>query len=126
VLRMPEEEQVIPQVERVYSLLTMEDQDFDTFRVKGNFAFARKRPLNMPGSTASLQIEVALQRACLRAQSDPSFKHRLLQTTPDAMAEISGLEPQHFRHLRLIESSLRSPSAPDINEAGILTHALEA
>jgi hypothetical protein len=42
------------------------------------------------------------------------------------MAEISGLEPQHFRHLRLIESSLRSPSAPDINEAGILTHALEA
>lgn len=126
VLRMPEDEQVVAQVERVYSLLTMEDEDFDTFRVKGNFAFARKRPLNMPGSATALKIEVALQRACLRAQSDPSFRHRLLQATSDALAEVSELEPQHFRHLRLIESRLRSPSAPDINETGILTHALEA
>jgi predicted O-methyltransferase YrrM len=126
VLRMPEEEQVIPQVERVFSLLVLEDQSFDTFRIKGNFAFARKRTSDMPGSPEALHVEVSLQQACLRAQADPSFKQKLLLSPSDALAEASGTEPTRFRHVRIIESALRSPSAPDLSETGILTHALEA
>jgi predicted O-methyltransferase YrrM len=125
VRRMTEEEQTMPQVERVFSLLTMKDTDFDTFRLQGSFGFAHKRPLSMPGSEQDLKIERLIAIAAQRAHLDSEFRQRLLRYPALILADLSGHDEQMFRHVRFVESDSLSPSEPDRSENGLLTHSLE-
>jgi predicted O-methyltransferase YrrM len=125
VLRMSEEEQVIPQVDRVFSLLTLKDNGFDTFRRINRLGIARKRPDSVPSSPAALFVETQVCAAAHLARTDPALRHRLLQQPARVLSEVSGREERLFRHVRFAESTLWSALEPDLGENGILTHFLE-
>ena len=125
VLQLPEEEQVTPQVERVFTLLVMRDNNFDTFRRIGRFGFARKRDQTSPDSSADLLIENQVCAAASLARKDPHLRQRLLLYPASTMHEISGHDEARFHWLRFAESNLWSPLKPDCDENGILTHFLE-
>ena len=125
VLRMSEEEQTAPQIERVFSLLTMRDPGFDTFRIRPPFAFARKRPLSSPGDAESLFVEQRVAKAANLSHTDPVFRKRLLHDPARTLAAIAGDDIARFRHVRFVESHLRSPSEPNLGDNGVLTHVLD-
>jgi predicted O-methyltransferase YrrM len=125
VLRMSEEEQTTPQIERVFSLLTLRDPSFDTFRIRPPFAFARKRLLSAPATPESHLIEQQVARAADLAHIDPVFRDHLLHNPAHTLAGINNDDVTRFRHVRFVESYLRSPSEPDLAESGILTHVLD-
>jgi predicted O-methyltransferase YrrM len=125
VRRMPEEEQTVPQVERVFSLLVMRDRNFDTFRKKAGFGFARKRPAKMPGTAESLCVELAVCQAAARAEVDGEWRNRLLREPAPALAEISGEPVELFAHVRFLESPSWAPEEPHLSANGLLTHMLE-
>jgi hypothetical protein len=125
VRRLPEEEQVTPQVERVFTLLTMKDPQFDTFRRIGNLGMARKRPLGSAPDPDAHFIEQQVCAAAHRARTDPALRHRFLQQPARVLAEISSKPESSFRSVRIAESGLWSPLEPDLDANGILTHFIE-
>jgi len=125
VQRMSEEEQVIPQVERVFSLLVKRDKDFDTFRMINKWGIARKRPESMPSTPSSLAVELQIYAAAHLARTDPGLRHRLLLQPAETLSEVSGQKKDQFSHVRIEESNLWSPLRPNLSDDGILTHFLE-
>src|SRR5271170_7945542 len=64
VKRMPEEEQVVPQVQRVFELLVESHPNFGSFRRMGRFGFARKKePMWSEEQRASNQVELIVASA---------------------------------------------------------------
>ena len=125
VLKMTEEEQVTAQIERVFSLLVMEDESLETFRVKGNLGIARKRLNSMLASPESQRRERVVFEAARLAYEDAPFRQKLLHRPASALAEISGQPKQCFLSVRFAENNLWAPTGPDVDEAGVTTHMLE-
>jgi predicted O-methyltransferase YrrM len=119
VQRLPEEEQVTAQVEKVFDLLVEEDPHFDTFRRQGRFAFARKRcSVWSRDQRARNNEEHIISSALERARADPEFREGLLRLPSAALASISGLPPEDFRHLRFANSGRFGPVPSEQTEAG--------
>jgi predicted O-methyltransferase YrrM len=119
VRRMPEEEQVVPQVERVFELLVESNPNFGSFRKIGRFGFARKRDAMWSQELRDRnQVDLLVASALDRARTDREFRVALLVSSAKTLSSMSARPERDFAHLRFMEGDSRSPVAPEISEYG--------
>jgi predicted O-methyltransferase YrrM len=119
VLRMPEEEQTIPQVNRVFELLVETDPHFACFRRIGQFGFARKeRSGRSREQVARKQEDLMIAKALDKARHDPEYRVLLLRSPARALSNISGRPDDEFAHLLFEETNYIAPIAPSTSEYG--------
>lgn len=125
VLRMTEEEQTTPQVERVFELLVETSPFFNSFRRLGRFGFARKRrSIWFEEERGYNEIQIAISRAAECARQDSAFRLRLLANPEETMSSMTGRSPERYRSLRFIESGQLAP-IPDRYDGSRITSFLE-
>jgi predicted O-methyltransferase YrrM len=119
VRRMPEEEQLVPQVERVFELLVETDPCFDSFRYVGQLGFARKAK---EGWSAELRMcklaEIAVGKAIERAGIDPEFRVKVLCYPARALSELSRIPEESFSKYCFVETDCVAPLSPETSEHG--------
>jgi len=119
VKRMPADEQSIPQVERVFTLLAQANPYFGFYRRVGRFGFAQKRSaLWSPEQRAGHSVEVAVSQAADRAHVDPEFREALLFSPGDAISSLTGRPPAEFEKVRFVETDDLAPASPAKNDLG--------
>ncbi len=119
VKRMPEEEQLSPQVERVFELLVETNPHFGSFRRIGRFGFAQKRyPVWSREKRAQNDEDIVISRALERARVDPEYREELLQSPSEAMSDLTGFPCQQFNHLNFVDSDSFAPISSNISEPG--------
>lgn len=119
VQRMPEEEQITPQIERVFELLVESNPYFDCFRRMGRFGFARKKEAvwskeKRDGNRVHLIVASALERA----RTDPEFRAALLLFPAKTLSNFSALPEHEFAHLSFAESGCRAPIPSEVSGYG--------
>jgi hypothetical protein len=126
VKKMPKEEQVGRQVEKVFELLVETDPHFGSFRRIGSLGFAQK--LKTFWSTEQRDIcreAVNISRAIALAYSDSKYRHELLECPDQALSALTGLPCSRFQKLRFIESDHYGPIPHTVNETGTTIVHLE-
>jgi predicted O-methyltransferase YrrM len=118
VKRMPEEEQVMPQVQQVFELLVEKDPQFGSFRRLGRFAFAQKRTAAAVGAKPANQEDILLSRAFEHARTDPAFRQALLHSPSHTLADYSGQSPAEFHHLRIVDTGALAPRSSQMLDSG--------
>jgi predicted O-methyltransferase YrrM len=119
VRRMPEEEQVVPQVGKVFELLVEADPLFGDFRRIGSFGFARKqKPTLTPQQRYDKAIEIVVSAAVTRARYDSEFRALLLSSPERALSGFSSKSADAFRHVSFFETDHGAPIPSEINEQG--------
>jgi predicted O-methyltransferase YrrM len=126
VRRMPQDEQSIPQVERVFTLLAEANPYFGFYRRLGRFGFAQKRdPVWSAQQRAQHAVEVAISVAVDRAHADPEFREDLLLSPSEAISSLTGQPAEHFEDLRFVETDSLAPTSPTKAVSGETTFYLE-
>jgi predicted O-methyltransferase YrrM len=119
VQRMPEEEQTVPQVRRVFELLVETDPHFVGFRRIGQFGFARKETAGWSKEQrAQKREDLVIAKALEQARHDPEYRVMLLRSSARALSQISGRPEAEFDHVKFEETEYIAPLAPGISEYG--------
>jgi predicted O-methyltransferase YrrM len=118
VKKLPEEEQTISQIERVFELLAEQNPYFGSYRRLDRFGFAQKQRAMWSREQRALhRAEVALCRAADRAYIDPDYRESLLLSPLEALSSTSGEPANSFKNLRFVETDCRAPLASTIDES---------
>jgi predicted O-methyltransferase YrrM len=125
VLRMTQAERETPQLDRVFSLLTLRDSAFDTFRRIGKLGFARRRTVLLEDSAYSSQLEQSVYYATRVARSNPVARQQLLWNPSTVLTGISSSTDIALCNVLFRESGLWSPREPSAEKDGTLVHFLE-
>jgi predicted O-methyltransferase YrrM len=125
VLQMTEEEQTTPQADRVFTLLAMRDEGFDTYRRIYNLGLARKRPPGLTTTASSHLVEIEVCNAASIARGDPALRHMLLEQPAHLLSKLAGKEAKMFEHVKMRESPFLCPLGPELQDDGTLVHYLE-
>jgi SAM-dependent methyltransferase len=123
---LPEDEQNVPQVERVFELLAEANPYFGSYRRLGRFGFAQKlSAVWSKEQRGRHQRELAICRAVDRAHFDPEFRQALLLSPIETISSFTGEPRQEFEDLRFVETDYSSPVSPTIGESTEKTIYLE-
>ena|SRR5208283_516265 len=126
VKRLPEDEQIVPQVERVFELLAEANPYFGSYRRLGRFGFAQKQcAIWSDERRAHHRKEMAICRAVERAHFEPEFRQALLLSPAQTVSSIAGGTAQEFGNLRFAETDYIAPVSPTISESGETTVYLD-
>jgi predicted O-methyltransferase YrrM len=126
VMRMPEDEQSVPQVERVFTLLAESNPYFGSYRRLGRFGFAQKRlPVWSGHQRAQHAVEIAISLAVDRARGDPEFREELLLSPGDTISSLTGQPAEEFKNLCFVETDSWAPLSPTRTVSGEIIIYLE-
>ena len=126
VKRMPEEEQTVPQVERVFELLVESNPYFGLFRRMGRFGLAQKQlPVWSHEQRTMHNEEVIVSRAIERARSDPEYRHDLIQSPSTVLTALAGKSSRFFQNVRFVESDHLAPTSALVDKSGATVIPLE-
>lgn len=119
VRRMPDEEQITPQISRVFELLVETDPHFGSFRRIGRFGFSQKEDAAWSEQARrEKQVDIIVSRALEKARGDPEYRAMLLLSPDKALSRISSLPLQSFAHLSFVDTDYRGPISSEISEHG--------
>ena len=119
VRRMTEEEQITPQVKRVFELLVETDPHFGSFRKIGQLAFARKEDDAWSKEQRPRRyMDLVIANALERSGYDLEFRTELLLSPARALSMITGRQECEFIHLRFVETEYRAPIPHEISKHG--------
>jgi predicted O-methyltransferase YrrM len=126
VKQLPEYEQSVPHVERVFELLAEANPYFGCYRRLGRLGFAQKqRAIWSEEQRVHHDKEMALCRAVERAHFDPEFRQALLVSPFETLSSIREDTALEFRNVRFVDTDYNCPISPTITESGEKTFYLQ-
>ena len=126
--RLPKEEQIEPQVLRVFELLVQEDATFTNFRrIRHRFAFAQKVLPQAQGGSPVLPRDVSIGVSYMleRAHDEPDYRQQLMVDAQPALEEIFGTETSGMPQIIFQEANSFAPMSTWKRDDGVFVVQVE-